>query len=153
MTATLLAGLNVQSLSVKTDWGWEGAADYDPAAGQPRRVEIKSGGVTASAEFDRGRPVRVRRFDGGEFVITYPPQPGSPPECIRTPNGLALNYRYGSNGPRAGAAVAGFAVLAPELQSGEWVRLGYVEYGGIRQECEFDAQNRLIGLRYQAAEP
>jgi hypothetical protein len=116
----------LQSLSIKSDWGWEGRTDYDPATGQPRRVELKVEGKTASAAYDRGRPLRVRQFDGGEFVLTYPDRPDAPPTRMSTPNGLSLDFKYDEK---------------ERLRQTGFGRACWVEY-------VFDAQDRLAGLKY-----
>lgn len=110
-------------------WG-EAKVEYD-AAGVPRRAELRAGGAAAAAEFDAGRPRRLRGLDGGEFVLTYPPRADAPPDSARTPNGLALRFEYG----------AGNRVRS--VRCGDAYRAGY----------EYDPAGRLTGLRLTAAGP
>jgi YD repeat-containing protein len=116
---------------VTTSWGREETIDYDPSSGLPRRRELKADGKTASVEYDQGRPRHIRQFDGGEFSVSYTGGVNSPPEEVRTPNGLTLKFGVDAK-KRVKKVRCGNACL--------------VEY-------EFDAQDRLTGIKLAALAP
>ncbi len=115
-------------LSVKTSWGRAETTEYDPTTGRPRRSEVKGDGKTASVEYDQGRPRQVRQFDGGELTASYAGADDLLPERIRTPNGLGLTFGFDDK-----------------------KRVKSVKCGDACQvEYEYDAQNRLTGLKLVA---
>ena len=114
---------------VTTSWKREESVEYDAAGDQPRRVEVSVAGASEAVDFEHGRPTRVRRFDGGEFNLTYPDRRTAPPYAVRAPNGLEL--RIDADGSD---------------------RVTAVRCGGVyRAEYEYDARGRLTGLRLTAA--
>lgn len=115
--------------TTRASWGIAETIEYDATGGRPKRIEQTFDGQMAWTEFDGGRPTRVRQFDGGESVLTYPAGPDTPPEQVRTPNGLAVQFDYDAK-KRVRKVRCGDAY---------WV------------EYEFDAKDRLVGLRLTAA--
>jgi YD repeat-containing protein len=116
--------------AVKTSWGYEEKRSYDGE--QPRQTVI--GTVVdgtrheAVVEYDRGRPTRLKQFDGGEVQIAYGDREGSQdqPSEIRLPSGLVLKYEYDE------------AKRLTAVTCGDRYRLLY----------SYDAKGRLQGVKH-----
>jgi RHS repeat-associated protein len=101
--------------SIETSWGLRQETAFD-ASGQPARTEITKDGATASIEYDRGAPVRIRQFDGGETRIIYSePDVLAALPMIRTiinPTGVELGYEYDVDGRISAVACGKSFVVA-----------------------------------------
>jgi RHS repeat-associated protein len=127
-SATVERNLRKKTESIETSWGIRQETEFD-TANQVVRTDITREGATASIEFDRGAPVRIRQFDGGETRISYA-KPDlkshiAQPDRIITPNQTELKYAYTPEG-----------------------RISTVTCeNGFRVEYAYDFEGRIIGLK------
>lgn len=82
--------------TLHTSWGERQNNVFDPETGQLNQVEFARGDATSLIEFARGKPIKVRQFDGGEMRISYYDRdvPPGKIKAIRTPDDLVITYKY-----------------------------------------------------------
>jgi RHS repeat-associated protein len=86
--------------SVESSWGQRQHNTFAPNGGDLRSAEFRDGESRAVLEFDRGRPIRLHQFDGGEVRIAYH-QGGAAsgrPRELRNADGLIVGFRYSVQG-------------------------------------------------------
>ena len=111
----------------QTSWGRTSEVAYDKS-GAVKRVTVRQGDAKRVVEFNDGKAVFVRQYDGAAYRVAYfergPRQDLI--DWIAAPNGLELKYDYGDDG-----------------------RLLSVQCGDVYQiNYKYDEQGRLTALAY-----
>lgn len=92
--------------SLETSWGYRERYAYEADEPAPKSIEISAPGGNAEIELDRGRPVRLRQFDGGTWRLTYGTEASAGAlRRIETPAGLSLDYDSGTDGRLRGVTI------------------------------------------------
>jgi RHS repeat-associated protein len=81
--------------SLKTSWGIQQKFNYASGDGLVRSIDMVSGDKAARVDFEGGKPVGIRDFDGNRTLLTYY---GDRLRGVRAPAELSCSYEYDEHG-------------------------------------------------------
>jgi RHS repeat-associated protein len=81
--------------SLKTSWGVQQTFNYASGDGLVQSIDVVSGGKAARVDFESGKPVGIRDFDGNRTLLTYS---GDRLRSVRAPADLSCAYDYDEHG-------------------------------------------------------
>jgi RHS repeat-associated protein len=111
------------AVKIQTSWGDSNEAQFDAPSGECKLVNIMRMGREAAIQYEHGKPISIRGFDGGNYNFKYIADASKElPEEVRTPNGLKLKFEYNTD-----SSILGFSC-------GELYRV----------KLEFDAHGRVV---------
>ena len=84
--------------TIETSWGIKQKYGYDDKTGIVKEIKLVSGREKAGIEFEQGRPVSMKLFNGGEYRIDYYDSGSRQLKEVNTPNDVGMQYWYDQKG-------------------------------------------------------
>jgi YD repeat-containing protein len=81
--------------ALDTSWGVKAKYDYASGNGFVQSINVVSEGKAARIDFEGGKPIGIRDFDGNSTLLTYS---GDRLSSVRAPDNLSCAYEYDQQG-------------------------------------------------------